>query len=118
MSYTINTFERIQIADFLESLDRSPEFDRMIPSVKTRGRNLNQLCLQYFLSQLKHCVACGSCSEICFIKAIDIIDKKPVICKACQACKLKLLNELRFFPTELSHFPTIGKYSYRNTRKQ
>ncbi|MHA2093352.1 MAG: DUF362 domain-containing protein [Candidatus Hodarchaeales archaeon] len=33
-----------------------------------------------------NCVGCGTCVDVCFVKAIEIIDDKSVISEACRGC--------------------------------
>ena len=112
MSYSIETTEQIQINRFLDHLDIT------IPSIETNGKNLSQLCLQYYLLQLRTCTKCGLCSNVCFMKAIDVVEENPVISKPCVSCKRNLLNKLRSFPTELSSLPTTGKSICKNYEEQ
>ena len=32
------------------------------------------------------CVGCGSCIDVCFVKAINLIDEKAVISESCRGC--------------------------------
>lgn len=32
------------------------------------------------------CIACGTCTKVCFVKAIDVIDKKAKISDECRGC--------------------------------
>ena len=38
------------------------------------------------LSVDDNCVGCGTCVDVCFVKAIEIIDGKSVISEACRGC--------------------------------
>jgi ferredoxin len=60
---------------------------RILPHVSSKiSSKVNKMPGVVISVEEEECIGCGTCKEVCFVKAIEIKDQKSVISDACRGC--------------------------------